>query len=274
MEAVQEGATEIKILHIYNTAGVASILAKFIDEQFGTESSVVVPKMADPWGLTTYGEVWDCGLTMFKLRVTLKARNYDVLHCHSVEGIARWLKHLFPRKVVVFHFHGSDIRGKWQAKKKFWNCADAIIVSTSDLLENSPKGTVYLPTPVDIGLFHPQGVHEKGTSLHFSYGADDLARELAERHNLKLTICNRVEQPIAYVDMPTVLGNYEFYIDVKRSSNQVLEAMSKTGYEALACGCKVIDYEGVLHSGLPIVHNPENVTKTLYGVYYDRLFKK
>jgi hypothetical protein len=51
---------KLKILHIWNTAGVGSVIAKFMDSMYPTESQVVMRKEFDKFGFTTLGEVWDC----------------------------------------------------------------------------------------------------------------------------------------------------------------------------------------------------------------------
>jgi hypothetical protein len=58
----------MRVLHVCNTAGVASVIAKYMDRLFGTESLVVWRKVFDPYGLTTYGELWDCGAKEFALK--------------------------------------------------------------------------------------------------------------------------------------------------------------------------------------------------------------
>jgi glycosyltransferase involved in cell wall biosynthesis len=268
MEAIQTKKSRLRILHIYNTAGVASILAKFMDANFGTKSDVVTPKIADPYGLTVYGEVWNCGLAEFKVKVLLKAISYDVVHCHDTPGIAVWVKRLYPSKRVVLHYHGSLIRGKWVEKQKYWGKADVIVVGTPDLLEGSPDGTVYLPNAIDTSLFHPDGKHNPKTAFHISYNADDIAEEFAKKFGLDLTINNRKTNPIPYREMPNVLSNYEYYIDAKRDDNgRLLKANSKTGLEALACGCKVICWNGIVREGLPKEHEPLELARKLFEIY-------
>jgi hypothetical protein len=260
----------LKVLHIYNTGGVASTLAKFMDKEFGTKSNVVSPRIADPYYLTVYGEIWNVSLNLFKFAIVFKARNYDIIHCHSTSGVALFLKRLFPRKTVILHYHGSDIRGKWSQQKKYWSRMDAVLVSTRDLLEGAPKGVLYLPNPVDTSIFRNFKLKRPFESITFSYGADDLAKTLAIKHNLKPPRFNtkfRKKYPIKYVDMPRTLNMYEYYVDVKKKDGQVLEAMSKTGLEALACGCKVIRFDEKIIRYLPRWHYPLFSTTLLYCLY-------
>jgi hypothetical protein len=258
----------MKILHIYNTAGVASILAKTMDKNFGTESKVTTPKTADPFGFTTYGETWNSSITTFKIKSVLTSRKYDIIHCHSTPGIALWIKKVFPNKKVIIHYHGSEIRGRWKQKEKYWSKANKIIVSTPDLLEGSPNATVCIENPVDTELF--KNLNQKrteNTALHFCYKADKEAELLAKQNNLKLETIDRNKHPIPYKEMPVLLNKYAYLIDVKASKGKILQENSKTGLEALSCGCKVICWNGNIKDKLPIKHMPIFATEKLFKIY-------
>jgi hypothetical protein len=107
----------MKVLHIWNTAGIGSIIAKYMDRLFGTKSLVVHRRVFDPYGFTTYGELWDCGAKMFALKCLWLARKFDIVHVHSFDKLILFLKFLYPKKPVVMHYLGSEIRGKWILKR-------------------------------------------------------------------------------------------------------------------------------------------------------------
>jgi len=262
----------MKILHVWNTAGVGSVIAKYMDRLFGTQSSVVYRRVFDPYGLTTYGELWDCGAKMFVLRCLLKARRFDIVHVHSLDKIVPLLKMLYPEKSIVLHYHGTDIRGKWTLKQKYWSKADLILYSTMDLLDDeTPKYAVYTPNPVDTEIFHPADTKPSPkTAFHFSYNADDIAAKYAEKHGLKLTIYDKEKQgAIQHSRVPEVLCRYEYYIDVKRTADGILikGPLSKTGLEALACGLKVITWNSEIIKGLPLENHPENIAEQICNLY-------
>lgn len=261
----------MKILHIYNTAGVASIIAKNMDNVYCTESTVITPLLADPYGFTTYGKVYDEGLLKFKIRCLLKSVRFDVIHCHSTDGIGRIIKKLLHRKILVVHYHGSDIRNKWKTKQKYYRNADIILVSTKDLLVNAPARTVYVGDPVDTELFFPTLTIKDHKALHFSYGADKKALDLAKKLGVKLKIIHRFRTPIKYSSMPKLLGCFEYYIDVKKKDGHVLESLSKTGLEALSCGLKVVNWKGEILDKLPPLHNPYFSIKKIYDLYLKAL---
>lgn len=261
----------MKVLHIWNTAGVGSIIAKYMDKLFGTESLVVHRRAFDPYGVTTYGKLYDCDAKSFALRCLLIAKKFDIIHVHALDELILPLKLLYPRKPVILHYHGSDIRKKWNLRRRYWSKADVILYSTPDLLDNeTPKRAVYIPNPVDIELFHPCSVKPRPkTAFHISYNADDLAAEYAKKYCLELTIHNRqIHGVIPYLKLPQILCQYEYYIDVKRDyQKELLKALSKTALEALACGLTVITWDGRIVKGLPSCHRPENVCKQLFNIY-------
>jgi glycosyltransferase involved in cell wall biosynthesis len=253
-------------LHVWDVAGVANIIAKFMDKTCGTQSYVIARKAFDPFGLNLYSKPIDSGAKMFVFRALLKARRYDIIHVHTLDKIVPHLKLLY-KKPVVLGYNGSDIRYKWNARRKFWSKADLVTYSTLELATaETPLEALWIPCPIDTELFFPQPNRKVvGTALSFEYRANDLAKEYAEKHGLLLTIKQR---DVPYLSMPTLLANYEFYIDVKKDTDgKVSEALSKTGLEALACGCKVIRWDGQIMSGLPEEHRAENVARKLYGIY-------
>jgi hypothetical protein len=256
----------MRVLHIWDVAGVANVIAKFMDKIYGTESYVISRKAMDPFGLNLYTKPIDCGAKMFVFRALTKARKYDIVHSHNLDRVVPFLKLLY-KKPVIAGYYGTRIRYKWDARRKFWRKADLITYSTPDLLtEQTPKNAKRIPCPVDTELFFPQPASSAAdTALHFEYAASDLAREYAEKHGLSLTTKQR---NVPYLSMPSLLVQYEYYVDVKRDTNgKLTEAVSKTGLEALACGCKVIRWDGQVLEGLPEEYRAENVAKQLYEIY-------
>ena len=270
----------LRILHIWNTAGCASIIAKFMDRLFPTKSWVVTRSKSDSWGLTIYGETLKSSAKVFTLRVLLRARNYDLIQVHAVDKLVPWMKRLYPKKPVVMHYAGSNIRQLWDKRKQYWEKADLLLVSTSDLLEGAPDNAIWLPNPVDTDLFYARAhVRLPKHAFHISHDADDLAIELAKKHNLELTIRDRSSNPIPYVEMGEVLSSYEYYIDVKRSvspgaKGQLIQVLSKTGLEALACGTKVICWNGEIIEELLPQHHPNNVVTRLWNLYSQLKLKR
>ncbi|NQU85219.1 MAG: hypothetical protein HQ541_05615 [Mariniphaga sp.] len=262
---------QIRILHIWNITGSGSTISKFMDKTYKTHSWVITRKKFDPWEHTLYGETSILGAKLFTLKALILARRYDILHVHAFDKIVPYLKLIYPNKKILLHYRGVDIRGLWDSRVKYWNKADIVCVSTEDLLEGAPPGIRYIPRAVDTDVFYPRGVSETGTAFHTSYDADELAIKYAEEHNLSLTINDRFENPIKYTKFGETLSKYEYYIDVKRSHGKLLDVLSKTGLEALACGLYVIRRDGKIVKDLPVKHIPEYVVKIIYKIYLEIL---
>ncbi|UCC39901.1 MAG: hypothetical protein JSV96_00090 [Candidatus Aminicenantes bacterium] len=262
----------MKILHIWNTTASGSTISKFMNRIYKTHSWVITRRQFDLYGHTTYGETSKLGAKLFTLKTILKAMNYDIIHVHAFDKIIPYLKLIYPNKKILLHYRGTDIRGKWDSRIKYWSKADIVFVSTEDLLEDAPSGTIYIPRAVDTDFFYPRGISNYGTAFHVSYKADDLAIKYAKENNLSLTIHDRLKNPIQYQKFGEILSEYEYYIDVKRDNEgRVLDAMSKTGLESLACGLKVIRWDGKVVKELPIRNLPENVVKKLFNIYLEIL---
>lgn len=277
-----ETRISMKILHICNTAGVGSVIAKYTDKLFGTESMVANRRALDPVGLTTYGQLWDNGAKTFAFKCLLNARKFDIVHVHYFDKIIQYLKFLYPKKPLVMHYHGDDIRGKWGLKRKYWNKADVILYSTLDLVDDdTPRTAIYVPNPIDTEIFHTCKVKPKPkTAFHMFYNANDLAEQYAEKLGLELTIHDwRKQGKIPHLKLPSVLCQYEYYVDARRSLHQILlkVPLSKTALEALACGLKVITWDGKIITELPKENHPVSVAKQVFDIYmsvrvgYERL---
>ncbi|HEY6282452.1 MAG TPA: glycosyltransferase [Nitrososphaerales archaeon] len=255
------------ILHIWNTAGVASVIAKFCDRQFGTKSSVITRRAADRVGLTTYGRAYEDGPARFFARALLMARSADVVHVHSLDQIVPWLRRLYWGKPLVIHYHGTDIEGRWKEKENRWKAANAIVCSTPNLLEGAPSSAVHIPNPVDTDVFRPLGADRvPGSALSFRYGMDSEADQTAKRLGLNLTWFERWGVP--HDKMPETLSRFSYYIDLRRPpGHQEARSVGKAALEALACGCKVIDWSGRTLEGLPEENSPENVSAKWHDLY-------
>ncbi len=268
---------ETSVLHIWNVAGVSSILAKYQNRLFGWKTWVIMRKEFDQFITTVYGELCSCGRARFYLKSILASRLYNIIHIHYIDKILPWLRRIYRRKCLVMHYHGSDIRGKWELKRRLWSKADLVIVSTQDLFTEAPssernKKIFHLPNPVDTELFKPMpNLRRKGKAL-FIYSSRrpklreslEWAKKIAKQNSLSLEILDIDRNPIRYIDMPRLLNRYEYFID-----HCYVPALSKTALEALACGLKVIRWDGRVIEGLPEQHKPENVVKKLKE-YYER----
>lgn len=255
-----------RILHVWNTAGVGSVIAKFTDRGYQTKSTVIARRAADRVGLTTYGTAYDDGPAGFFLRALLMARHADLVHVHSLDRMVPWVKRVYGKPVVI-HYHGTDIEGRWAEKRQRWAKADYIAVSTPNLLEGAPARAVHVPNPIDTDIFRPVGgVRDPKSAVSFHYGMDSDAEAAARRLGLSLTWLDRWS--VRHEDMPKMLSRYAYYVDMRKPPAHVLaRSVGKAALEALACGCSVVDWTGGVLSGLPEENDPRHVAAKWYEIY-------
>jgi hypothetical protein len=272
-----------KILHLWNTAGIGSILAKYMDRLYGTQSRVIMKKSFDKFGFTTVGELIETDNTLFgKLQFywkCLRAINgQNLLHIHAFYRMVPIARTFHPFMPIIYHCHGTEVRNKWKQRIKQLKYADAILYHARDLEgEGMPKNVYFINCPVDTDYFNSNGneIREKNTAFTFSYRADDMAIDYANKHGLKLTLHNYSKsKPISYLELPSLLRKYEYYLDFKRDVDGSFlhkdyehYTVSKTALEALACGCKVVDPRYKIRQGLPDENKPENVVNELWKIY-------
>ncbi len=170
----------MRILHIWNTAGVGGLIARYMDRYYGTESFCVMRSSHDPFDLMTKGKVYDEKAIKWYIRIILMSRKYDVLHLHGLDNLISIFKLLYPSKKIIIHYHGSKIRNKWDTRKRYWKSADHILVSTPDLLEGSPKNAIYIPNIIDEDLVKSisGSPKKKGSAFHVDRFARARARVL------------------------------------------------------------------------------------------------
>ena len=129
----------MKIAHINNISGIASVIADYQRKQ-GYEVDVYVfnKKIYSQFGGTLVNYL--SPISRWRLLRKLK-KEYDVWHYHYPYGsLKRSLEKRNQDKIYLKHYHGNDIRGKHDT--------DFCLVSTPDLLEYAPNGK-WLPSPID-----------------------------------------------------------------------------------------------------------------------------
>ena len=262
----------MKILHIWNPCSVASVIARAMDKKYNTNSSVVTLKKYDKYKHTVYGVTWDLHPLLFNIKIILYAKRFDIIHVHRRDDLLPFLRKLYPKKKLIIHYHGSEIRDQWNIKREKWSLTDHIFVSTPDLLNGAPSDAELLLNPVDFTIFKPiTNVRKTGDALTFEYDANKEAKKLADKYGLKLDICKR---NVLYVKMPLLLNKYHYYIDVKRSKGILLydaKAISLVGLQSLVCGLKVINRDGEIFDVLSKEHKPEYAMEQVYAVYTELL---
>ena len=298
----------MRILHVWDQAGVACILAKYQRRQ-GYSSSVLRVKDQDRYGINKfYSDLIIFSSDQdFIQRCLREADSAQLIHVHSrIDVIAPLRERYGNSKKIILHYHGTDIRGfspptvhqkhirlgnilpssKFLMKKlirrksgstirnrKAQLGADRILVSTPDLLK-LVKWANYLPNPVDIEHFRPDDnrLNKGKRALTIRSEVTDIewALDYCKRKNVDLDIetYDRTQNPVMYQDMPRFLKRYNTYVDIRLVNGKILENLSKSALESLACGLEVLNYRLQYLRGLPSEHDPSSVLSKLSNIYF------
>lgn len=232
----------MKILHIWDQAGTACTIAKY-QRRLGHEVQVIKQERHDEYGfLKFYNETFlDMDGKEFDDFAVDLSKHFDIIHVHSIHDIAQLVKTLYPDKKVFIHYHGSDLRTN-PINTECNKIVDGIFYATPDLRIILPERAKYIPTIVDTEVFYP------GTIGKGEFTAKDV-------HN------------ILYKDIPKMYSMFDTFRDGKIVCGKEYQTISKTAYECLALGLKVIDWQGHIHEGLPDIHKPNNVVNLLEKYY-------
>lgn len=289
----------MNILHIWDQAGVAYTIAKF-QRKNGDQSQVIRVKGSDKYCIDQFYRNYGLFVTSEELvsKSVTEAKKVDVIHIHSVAEIAINIRRIYGKsKLIILHYHGSDIRGFYEDKAKdsyLWDIiapkkflrkilrkrmhikaqrsADRVIVGTPDLI-HLVKGSVLSHIPVDTDHFNQKfnmpGTNERAVLIKSEVTDADLAIVYLRQKGLDLDIqiYDRTKNPISYNDFPNFLKNYDTYIDLRFVNNKLLRNLSTTALQALACGLRVLNYDLEYIDKLPVEHCPMNVTTRLSNIY-------
>lgn len=289
----------MRILHILDAAGVACIYSKYQRMQ-GHDAMVIWNKdVVDKYGIYDFYKEYLTNVTYEKFTQTClkEAENVDVIHVHGYIDILFELRKRFQRqKKIILHYHGTDIRGlkkqelphrsvrsdiaiklKMLYRKKIGHAraqklADAVCVSTPDLLPLVRNG-IHIPIPIDIEHFSPKSNPDGELKEAFTINSEvtDIQRalDICQKNQIKLDIeiIDRTKNPIIYANIPDFIRRYRTYVDIRYVNDVVLENLSSTALQSLACGLSVVDYKLEFRRGLPKEHDAVNVASQLSSIY-------
>jgi hypothetical protein len=263
----------MKILHIWDQAGVACLLARY-HRRMGHDVRILKRAGYDPFGISQfYGEpLLDMDGKAFIKYAIKEAAGYDVVHVHTLYKIIPDLRRKYRDKKLALHYHGSEARDRRDdpLKAEAESKADVIIGSTDDL-RDFVDNIVCVPNPVDTEHF-AQGTNSSGRAFTIRTPRGDTQWVLdylkSNNIDLQVEVVDREASPIPYAQIPAFLKQYETCVDIKYIDGKLLRAMSKTGLESLACGLSVLDHELKYVEGLPEKHKPEVAAGKTLEIYH------
>jgi glycosyltransferase involved in cell wall biosynthesis len=266
----------MKILHIWDQAGVACILAKH-QRALGHDVRILKRCGYDPFQIFQfYGEpLLDMDGKSFINNAIRDAKQFDTIHVHSLYKIIPDLKRKYAEKTLVLHYHGSEARTRSRnsIQENAEEMCDVVIGSTADLVSHVGKKMIHIPNPVDTAHFRPNDSHRKknGRALTFMTTDSDIGwviRYLRENNiDLSFDVIDRKMNPVPYSQMPGLLRDYSTYVDLKFVRGALLPAPSKTALECLACGLCVLNHQLHYLDEFPEEHRPELVAARVLETY-------
>lgn len=273
----------MRILHLFNTAGIASVIAKYQRRLLHDNAIVYARKVFDPFGFgRAYHEYTRYCIpdraSIIKFKALVLSPFFDIIHVHSSDEIQCLIKKFVPlRRKVILHYHGTKIRGNWRKRRKYWSTANIILASTKDLLKGAPSKVQYLPNPVDTELFRGMNLKRKPVALlmvkhkrsHMWNQIKPVADGVKKKFDVDYQVIFCSSQPVPYINIPRILNRYEWFFDIPHGPNKLLDGiLSATALQALACGCKVLTWwSDQVFTQLQEEHKPENVVKRLSEIY-------
>jgi hypothetical protein len=227
----------------------------------------------DPFGISKFyvEPLLDMDGKAFLKYVIKEVANYDVVHVHTIYKVIPELRRKYRDKKLVLHYHGSEVRGKQSdpIRAEAEDKSDVLLGSTQDL-KNYVNNIVYIPNPVDTEHFKSDCLlSNRAFTISRSITDTRWMLDYLKKNNLdlKVELVERGANPIPYSGVPAFLKQYGIYVDIRYIDGILLENLSKTGLESLACGLRVLNHELRYVGGLPEEHKPEVVAGKVLDFY-------
>ena len=251
-------------LHLWNTAGVASILAKF-GRRAGFPQTVIYSKSYDPYGIGRYyGDTALIGPPHYwyvRALTTILSQRPELIVIHGIHKHPWLWRRIAPHATIVLVGHGTEVRlGHISGcmSKHF----DRLTVTTPDLQQYIDA--TYMPNPVDTDLFN-SGLFNGG---HAANGRGLYRLKPGQTRRALMAVLGQMgfghidwkQVPhTPYDKMPELLAKHEYVADLSMldGSEMVAPMHSTLGLQAMSMGCKVVCHDGMVRDTLPEEHEPE-----------------
>ena len=120
----------MRILHVWDQAGVAFVLAKYQRLQ-GHDSKAIMVREYDKYGLGRFYKEYVINVTLkdFFQKSMDEAHSADILHIHSrSDMVLKFRKEFGKSKKIVLHYHGTDIRFSLRHKLSLGSCLSDVAI--------------------------------------------------------------------------------------------------------------------------------------------------
>lgn len=282
----------MKILHVCDIASVGKLISRELVNEFDVNSVVLSRRELDVFHFGMhYANVTKNHtgrVRKFAFNVVRLARKFDIIHVHAWDKCVPYLRKIFPKKPIVMHYHGGDIRENWESKRERFQHADFIAVSTPHLLDDKPEDVKaqWIPNPVDVEHFTRLEESVPNSALFIRQHFDEVtpseikATEIAVDLDLDLTILNREHTKYPYTYFPRYLEKFEMFLDYKHGRrlakdelagmSPILEDMSLTALQQLALG-GLVHHNDEVYNVFPDEHDSFKVAFRWLGIYCNLL---
>ena len=246
----------MKILHVGNPSGIASIMANMCTK-LGHES-VVINDGDEDWDHGEYyGNLATCSSSgILRKIISHTEQNYDHIVYHDRYDIASDLDYLHIPSSFMFHDNMLRLDPDMYMHVDNLESIDNLFVISQDLLKYAHTA-ILLPTPVDLDLFK-------------AYNSEDrLEMSVCPVRRCYIRNANELTKDLEPMVLVTdKMDNLKRYKDMKFQATDppmVLPEFTQAGLQALACGVAVCN-NGIWFYKFPMVHSDEWVCKEFISV--------
>ena len=205
-----------KILHIWDQASVACVIAKY-QRKLGHQVEVIKRSGFDKFEIMNFykEKTISTPIGLLFLRKAAKyAKDFDIIHVHDQYKVVPMIKKLYPEKKIILHYHGTALRTTPKNKRKDAESkSNIVLVSTPDLTKYTD--CVYLPNPIDLEHFSPKKIQQnnKAVSLMTPFENKEKLLKVLSKNKISVEVnfIDREKNPIKYEKVPDFLSNLKKY---------------------------------------------------------------
>ena len=259
----------MKILHVGNPSGIASIMANMCTK-LGHESVVITDDVEEWDHGEYYGNLATCSSSGILKKIIIHTeQNYDHIVYHDRYDIASDLDYLHIPSSFMFHDNMLRLDPDMYMHVDNLESIDNLFVISQDLLKYAHTA-ILLPTPVDLDLFKAYNSEDRLEMAVclvrkcYIRNANEITKDL----DPMVLVTDKMDNRKRYRDMPEFLNGFKYYHDIKFQATDppmVLPEFTQTGLQALACGVAVCN-NGIWFYKFPMVHSDELVCKEFISV--------
>ncbi len=274
------------VLHVGSIAGVPQELSR-AQRRMGWKSDVMT---FQPHQFDYQVDIYSPTRMPFPLKYAEKMRsflrvvdNYDILHFHWSSVVPFGFDLLLWKRLgkrIIMHHHGDDIRRKGEGRL-YARFADAILVSTPDLLRWSPQAQ-WMPNPIDLRHYKYVGAESHEGRIRILHAPSD-RKVKGTDHVIRAVKSLQDEGYDIELDLIENM-NHQEAVEHYRQADIVVDQLLVGWYGMLAIECMALgkpvcvyirdELKSYLHSSPLIDTSPENLEVDLKRLVGDASLRR